>query len=118
MQNIICRRHGKYENLDESRRQVTFESIVPNGQGENVQACSSTFKEISAVSLSKLQTLQENNKKKSSVVYKDSREKHPNSNGKKKRNSLKMIETWFGIIYIVSPDMKASIVEKRLPESF
>lgn len=50
------RRHGKYDDPQESRRSCTFTYSVPDGSGKNVQVCCKTFCQIFGVTPRKLQT--------------------------------------------------------------
>ena len=68
------RRHGKYENAEESRRQSTVCYTVPNGKGEHIQVCRQTFSNIFALSHKAVQVLSEK-KKMGEMVYTDKRGK-------------------------------------------
>ncbi|KAG8242593.1 hypothetical protein J6590_062491 [Homalodisca vitripennis] len=72
------RRHGKYDNPEESRRSCSFTYKVPDGSGKNVQVCGKTFREIFGVTPRKLQTLQLK-KKQGCLVYNDTRGHKPKS---------------------------------------
>lgn len=77
-QNISRRRHGTYDDFTDSRRQITFSYVVPDGNGQNIQVCSATFKNIFSLTPKKLQTLQAK-KKEGHFVYVDNRGKNPKS---------------------------------------
>lgn len=53
------RRHGQYDDPKDSRRQATAIYTVPNGEGEIVQVCRSTFQEIFDLVPKRVQTLVE-----------------------------------------------------------
>lgn len=73
---VSRRRHGKYEDPTESKRQSTMIYTVPTGTGL-IQVCAKTFKDIFGLTNSRLQTL--NTKKKlGDVAYSDKRGKNPN----------------------------------------
>ncbi|KAF8787356.1 hypothetical protein HNY73_008966 [Argiope bruennichi] len=67
---ISRRRHGKYEDPSESRRQRTLIYTIPNEEGEHVQVCRNIFRNVFGVSARHLQTLK-NFKKQGKFQYED-----------------------------------------------
>lgn len=72
--NVSRRRHGKYDNPENSRRQTTLCYTIPNGEGRHVQVCRQTFSNIFSLSHRAVQVLTEK-KKLGETVYTDKRGK-------------------------------------------
>lgn len=51
------RRHGNYDDPEESRRQATVYFTVPNGSGDVVQVCKQTFLQTFGISRRRVETL-------------------------------------------------------------
>lgn len=66
------RRHGSYDDPNKSRRQTTGIYTVPNGEGDIVQVCRSTFSEIFSLCSKRVQGLVEL-KKSGNPMYHETR---------------------------------------------
>ncbi|KAG8299989.1 hypothetical protein J6590_071925 [Homalodisca vitripennis] len=51
------RRHGSYDDPTLSRRQATVFFTIPDGNGNHIQVCNQTFKEIHAITRRRVETL-------------------------------------------------------------
>lgn len=72
-------RHGKYDDSENSRRQVTVVFSLPDGTGNIIQVCKNLFMEVFGVSRRRIETLVVR-KKKGDIVYTETR-------GNKKKRS-------------------------------
>lgn len=72
--DVQRRRHGSYEDPNQSRRQSSVVYHVPNGKGENVQVCRQTFIEIFGTTKSQIENLIKR-KKMGDTVYVEKRGK-------------------------------------------
>lgn len=69
------RRHGSYENPQNSRRQATVCYSIPNGQGKHVRVCKKLFQDTFAINEKKLRVLI-GKKKLGESCYEDKRTRH------------------------------------------
>lgn len=66
------RRHGKYDDSENSRRQVTVVFSLPDRTGNIIQVCKNVFMEVFGVSRRRIETLVVR-KKKGDIVYTETR---------------------------------------------
>lgn len=66
------RRHGQYDDANESRRQATVCFSLPDGNGDVVQVCRNTFMHVFGISKRRIETLVKA-KKNGEVVFKEKR---------------------------------------------
>lgn len=69
---IARRRHGTYEDTENSRRQTTLSYRLPDGEGDFVKVCKKTFLNVFGVSPQKITNIVKK-KKAGDLVYKDNR---------------------------------------------
>lgn len=69
---IARRRHGTYEEAENSRRQATISYRLPDGEGDFIKVCKKTFLNIFGVSPQKITNIVRK-KKSGDIVFKDNR---------------------------------------------